>query len=50
MLLKTFVMGGPLLHYFWALYSNFRVKRGVGVLRNVKFYNIYVYLNVISQF
>ena len=30
MLLKTFVMGGPLLHYFWTLCSNFLVKRGVG--------------------
>ena len=30
MLLKTFVMGEPLLHCFWTLCSNFRVKRGVG--------------------
>ena len=30
MLLKTFVMGGPLLHCFWTLCSNFCVKRGGG--------------------
>ena len=30
MLLKMFVMGGPLLHCFWTLCSNFHVKRGVG--------------------
>ena len=28
MLLNTFVMGGPLLHCFSTLCSNFRVKRG----------------------
>ena len=30
MLLKMFVMGGPLLHCFWTLCSNFHVKRGGG--------------------
>ena len=30
MLLKAFVVGGPLLYWFWTLCSNFRVKGGGG--------------------
>ena len=32
MLLKTLVMGGPLIHCFWTLCSNFYVKWGGGRL------------------